>query len=196
MSPFNCLKRLTFLHYPLNMHPLSQFKYCPKCGSAHFLENNFKSKKCNGCGFIYYFNSCAATVAFIFNDKNELLVATRAHEPAKGTFDLPGGFVDMYETAEEGMIREIKEETGLEVSGISFLFSLPNIYRYSEFDVHTIDMFFLCRVPGTPEITANDDVAKLEFIPLREIDPGKFGLLSVKVGIEKILASELLENNK
>lgn len=113
------------------MHPLAQFKYCPKCGSDHFVENNFKSKRCDRCGFIYYFNSCSSTIAIIINSKNELLVATRAHEPSKGTLDLPGGFVDMEETGEEAVIREVKEETNLEVESVKYLFSIPNKYIYS-----------------------------------------------------------------
>ncbi len=80
---------------------------------------------------MYYANICAATAAFIMNDKNELLVVRRAKEPAKGTLDLPGGFCDMYETVEEGMRREIQEETGLEVDAIEYLFSSPNVYMYS-----------------------------------------------------------------
>lgn len=175
------------------MHPLSQFKYCPKCGSIRFLENNFKSKKCEDCGFIYYFNSCGATVALILNQDKELLVATRAHEPAIGTLDLPGGFVDMDETAEEAVAREVKEETGLIVTDTKFLFSLPNIYRYSGFDVHTIDLFFICHVSDIKNLKADDDVAKLEFIKLSEINPEHFGLNSVKEGIKKILSSKILD---
>lgn len=66
-------------------HPLAQFLYCPECGSPHFEVNNEKSKKCTDCGFVYYFNPSAATVALILNEKNELLVCRRAKEPAKGT---------------------------------------------------------------------------------------------------------------
>ena len=77
-------------------HPLAQFLYCPECGSSHFEVNNEKSKKCADCGFVYYFNPSAATVALILNEKNELLVCRRAKEPAKGTLDLPGGFIDMF----------------------------------------------------------------------------------------------------
>ncbi len=47
------------------MHPLDLFKYCPKCGSSHFEIRNEKAKKCADCGFTYYFNSSAATVAFV-----------------------------------------------------------------------------------------------------------------------------------
>ena len=89
-------------------HPLSQFRYCPKCGSEHFEIHNEKSKQCKDCGFVYYFNSSAATVALILNGRNELLVCRRAKEPAKGTLDLPGGFIDMAETGEEGVAREVK----------------------------------------------------------------------------------------
>ena len=75
------------------MHPLELFKYCPKCGSSHFVVNNEKSKRCADCGFVYYFNSSAATVAFILNERNELLVCRRGKEPKKGTLDLSGGFI-------------------------------------------------------------------------------------------------------
>ena len=52
------------------MHPLRLFEYCPRCGSHRFQENDASSKRCEDCGFVYYFNSSAATVAFILNDKN------------------------------------------------------------------------------------------------------------------------------
>lgn len=166
-------------------HPLSQFKHCPKCGSSHFIENNFKSKKCEDCGFVYYFNSSAATVAIIINENKEVLVGTRAFEPAKGTFDLPGGFVDMYETGEEAIAREVNEETGMDVLEIQYLFSIPNEYEYSGFLVHTLDLFYLCRVASL-NYEAQDDVAKLEFIKLSELDPTQFGLKSISEGIKKI----------
>ena len=53
------------------MHPLELFKFCPVCGSPHFEIHNEKSKKCADCGFVYYFNSSAATVAFILNGNHE-----------------------------------------------------------------------------------------------------------------------------
>lgn len=174
------------------MHPLAQFKFCPKCGSHKFEIHNEKSKKCDQCGFIYYFNSSAATVAVIVNQKNELLVATRAFEPAKGTYDLPGGFVDMHESLEDAVIREVKEETALEVKEAKYLFSIPNLYLYSGFEVETADAFFLCIVEDCGKIKAEDDVAKLEFIKIEDLNPEKFGLNSIKKGVEKILTERLL----
>ena len=169
------------------MHPLEQFKYCPKCGSSHFNIYNEKSKHCDDCGFTYYFNPSAATVAFILNNKMELLVYRRAKNPAKGTLDLPGGFIDMYETGEEGIAREVKEETGIEVNESLYLFSIPNLYEYSGFLVHTLDMFFLCKVENANKIKAHDDVAECFFMPLEKLKPEDFGLQSIRQGLEKFL---------
>ncbi|MDR3119421.1 MAG: NUDIX domain-containing protein [Mediterranea sp.] len=170
-------------------HPFSQFHYCPECGSGHFMINNEKSKKCDACGFVYYFNSCAATVALILNEKNELLVCRRAKEPAKGTLDLPGGFVDMHETAEEGVVREVREETGLIVTETLYRFSLPNVYVYSGFEVHTLDLFFLCKVERTDHIEAHDDVTDSFFIPLSGIRVEDFGLASIRKGLKRFMES-------
>ena len=77
-------------------HPLYQFQFCPVCGAKAFVEHNEKAKKCMVCGFVYYFNPSSAVACFIKNAKGELLLVRRGKEPAKGTLDLPGGFVDMF----------------------------------------------------------------------------------------------------
>ena len=175
-------------------HPLEKFKYCPVCGSAHFVVNNFKSKKCEDCGFIYYANPCSATAAFIVNDKEELLVVRRAKEPAKDTLDLPGGFCDMGETVEEGMIREIKEETGLEVTDIQYLFSSPNEYVYSGMGIHTLDMDYLARVHcDSVAVTAHDDAAEAMWIPINKVNPAEFGLTSIRNAVIRFLNKTLIK---
>lgn len=120
------------------------------------------------------------------NEKQELLIATRANDPAKGTLDLPGGFVDMYETGEEAVVREVKEETNLEVIDIHYLFSIVNIYNYSNFEVHTLDLVYKCEVKSTENMKAEDDVSKLEFKKISDLNPLEFGLDSVRKVITKI----------
>jgi ADP-ribose pyrophosphatase YjhB (NUDIX family) len=166
------------------MHPLSSFGFCPVCGSGRFFEHNFKSKRCDACGFVYYFNSSAAVAAFISNAENQLLVVRRAKDPAAGTLDLPGGFVDLYETAEEAVVREVQEETGLHLKDPAYLFSLPNIYPYSGFDVHTIDLFYQCRVADLNGLRPADDAAALYFLDKKEIQPELFGLNSIRKAID------------
>lgn len=165
-------------------HPLDIFRHCPVCGKEGFAINNVKSKRCEDCGFVLYFNAISATVAVIMNEKDEILVARRAKEPAKGTLDLPGGFADSMETAEEAVTREVLEESGLRVTETKYLFSLPNKYLYSGFEEHTLDMFFLCRVESGGCPIANDDVEELAWMSLDGIRPELFGLQSIRRGIE------------
>ena len=172
-------------------HPLEKFLFCPVCGSKAFNINNFKSKKCEACGFTYYANPCSATAAFIRNERGELLVAKRGKEPAKGTLDLPGGFVDMNETVEDGMRREIQEETGLTVNKVRYLFSIPNQYLYSDMLIHTIDMFYEVHVSNDVKPVADDDAADLQWLPLTQVNPKDFGLKSISQGVERYLAESL-----
>ncbi len=167
---------------------LSSFAHCPKCG-GQFVDNNTKSKRCAECGFVYYFNPSAAVAAIIKNEKGEILISTRRNDPAKGKNDLPGGFLDSYETAEECVCREVMEECHLTVKEVKYLFSHPNLYNYSNFEVHTLDLFFECTVNTLDNILADDDVEKLEFIAPQNIDTSKFGFASIRKGMEQYLAA-------
>ena len=168
-------------------HVLDKFKYCPVCGSPHFEVNNVKSKKCADCGFTYYLNPSSATVALILNEKDELLVVRRKNNPGKNMLDMPGGFVDMYETGEEGVAREVKEETGLGASETTYLFSYPNTYLYSGFVVHTLDMFYLIKVKSLSHIEAMDDAAAYYWIPIKELDIDQFAFDSIKKGLQRFV---------
>ena len=158
-------------------HPLEIFKYCPVCGSEHFEVHNFKSKKCCDCGFTYYANPCSATAAFIVNDNDEMLVVRRAKEPAKGTLDLPGGFVDMGETVEEGMVREIKEETNLDVSVGDFCEAIQNDYSHKR----TVQiMMYLENIEG--EVKISDEHTDWKWATLEEIKT-----LNISTSLKKLL---------
>lgn len=173
-------------------HPLKNFMFCPVCGSDHFVANSIKSKKCAKCGFEYFMNSATSTVAIIEDGQGKILVARRAKEPAKGTLDLPGGFCDCGESAERGVIREVMEETGLKVTDVKYLFSLPNTYPYSGMNIFTTDLFFLCHIdqPSTP--IAMDDAAELMWIDWKDLHPEDFGLNSISQGIRLLLARKRL----
>lgn len=170
-------------------NPLYKFHFCPICGSSDFAEHSWNSRKCKSCGFSYYTNPRGATVAIIINEKEEMLVGIRVNEPAKGTLDLVGGFMDLYETGEEAMCREIEEESGLKVtpSQLRYLFSQPNRYPYSGIVCHTIDLFFECTVDSSTAIKAMDDISGLRWIPIKDINIEDFGLFSVREGLKRYL---------
>lgn len=168
-------------------HPLHQFIYCPKCGANTFIERNEKAKQCTTCGFVYYFNPSSAVACFIRNTAGEILLVRRAKEPAKGTLDLPGGFVDMFESAEDAAHREVKEETGLDITECRYLFSIPNLYMYCGFEVHTVDMFFECYAEDFKEVHAEDDAAEIVIKNLSSLNPDDFGLHSIRIGVTQYI---------
>ncbi len=168
-------------------HPLDLFAFCPRCGSRQFEVNDSKSKHCQQCGFTYFMNPSAANVAVIRNRQGDLLVVRRAKEPARGTLDLPGGFCDIGETAEQGVAREVREETGLEVERVRFLFSLPNNYLYSGLMIPTMDLFFECQVADGQTPHAMDDAGEVMWIPFAELRPEDFGLKSISKGVERLI---------
>lgn len=132
-------------------------------------------------------NPSAANVAIIKNSEGEILVTLRKQEPAKGTLDLPGGFTEIGETSEEGVKREVMEETGLNVTAVHNLFSLPNVYRYSGIELPTLDMFYECDIEDETVLAANDDAAECMWIKPEDIHTEQFGLRSVRWGLVKFL---------
>lgn len=166
-------------------HPLKAFEFCPRCGSKQFNINGERSRHCSDCNLTYYANASASTAAIITNSKGEVLLTTRAFNPAKGMLDLPGGFVDMNETAEEAIIRELKEELNINIQNPKYLFSLPNEYEFSGITVHTLDIFFKIEIDDNTIIKTDDDVASAQFYDLNNVNIENIGLQSIKTAIEK-----------
>lgn len=167
-------------------HWLERFLFCPVCGSRSFAVDSEKSRRCGACGFELFMNASASTVAVITNHSGQILVVRRAKEPARGTLDLPGGFVDALETAEQGVCREVREETGLHVVKADYLFSIPNVYEYSGLRIPTEDLFFRCTVSDTAMLRPADDAAECLWLSPSELRPEDFGLTSIRQGIERL----------
>ena len=174
------------------MSSREHFDYCPRCGAESLVAHGLKAQHCQRCGFTYYHNPSAAVALLVRDLRGRLLVATRGKEPAKGTLDLPGGFVDKGETGEEAAQRELCEESGLRLptEQFAYAFSLPNSYLYSDFLVPTLDLFYTVQLPSEmPAVRAMDDVAQLSWLAPAEIDPSRFGLISIRQGIARYLSS-------
>ena len=101
-----------------------------------------------------------------------------------GTWDLPGGFIDFEETAEQALRRELHEELNLTVDRSRYLFSIPNRYVFAGVLYRTIDLFFLCRAERLDTIVLKDgEIAACRFQRIEAIDVNDLGLESIQQGI-------------
>ncbi len=91
-------------------------KYCSGCASALELRENNGAMRpvCPACGRVVYYDPKVAAVTIVSRDGKVLLVR-RANQPGFGLWSVPGGYVDRGEVVEEAAVREVQEETGLEV---------------------------------------------------------------------------------
>ncbi len=156
------------------------FRYCPKCGSGDLVRPMVEKLACRACGFEFYFNPATAVIALIVDGQGRLLVTIRAKDPAQGTLGLPGGFVDLGESAEQALAREIKEEVGLDLIGATYLGSEPNTYPYKGVVYKTTDLAFVCRVQDPFKAKADEDVASIHWCPIAEVDPQQFCFESMR----------------
>ncbi len=173
---------------------LASYHFCPHCGSADFAISGIRSMRCRACGYEHFVNASGAVAAWITNRAGEVLVCRRRFMPAAGTLDLPGGFIEPGETAEEAVCREVMEETHLLVQAPRYAFSLPNSYAFSGSVIPTIDLFFRCRCSDSRPLIADDDVEGCLWMPKAHINPAAFGLHSVSRGVAMLLRQEDEEN--
>lgn len=166
------------------------FRYCPKCGAAALRMVGAKLLQCGACGFELYLNAAAAVAGLIVDGRGRLLITVRGKEPGKGRWDLPGGFVDPGESAEEALRREVREEVGLEVTATRYVGSQPNAYEYKGVRYATMDMAFACQVRDlSPAAPQEDDIEAVLFKTPGEIDPGCFAFGSLASLVQQYLRS-------
>ncbi|WP_423126994.1 NUDIX hydrolase [Gaoshiqia sp. Z1-71] len=170
-----------------DIHPLNVLNYCPVCGSVEFHPAGDRAKKCEKCSFIWYFNSSAAVAALIFDDEGKLLLTRRAIQPHLGMLDLPGGFIEPMETAEQAICRELREELGVEVSEPEYFGSFPNEYPFSGMVVFTLDLVFRVKVQSLDRLVPMDDISGYEFHFPDQVDLDELPSVSMKQIVRKLV---------
>jgi len=102
--------------------------------------------------------------ALIFENGNILLIE-RAKEPLKGYWSLPGGILETGERLEEGIRREVLEETGLEVDPFSFFEIFERIMpdANGRVEYHYVLVDYLCRPTGG-RLEAGSDVSRVAWV--------------------------------
>jgi mutator protein MutT len=158
----------------------SVFQFCPKCGQKSLSSPEAKLIECRHCDFHFYRNPAVATAGIIADASGKILLIRRAKDPAKGKLGMPGGFVDIGETAEDGLRREVKEEICLEIRNIQFLMSYPNDYLYRGIMYPTVDFFFTARVESFDPAKALSEVEGLLIRHPKEVAPEELAFESMR----------------
>lgn len=93
------------------------YKYCPTCAKRlkRKLIDEQQLLSCGECGFVYW-NPPFPVTSVVLEINEKILLLRRAAEPLKGYWCLPGGYIRYTEKPEAAAIREVKEETGLDIS--------------------------------------------------------------------------------
>lgn len=139
---------------------LHGWRMCPRCGSA--LGNDGVRAECTGCDSVFYANSAPCVSALVEDGTGRLLLARRAVEPYLGLWDAPGGFLEEGEHPEDGLRRELLEETGLVGEPDRFLGTWMDRYGDAPDAVATLNLYWTVHVADGEPVPA-DDVAELRW---------------------------------
>ena len=148
------------------------YRYCPRCGgdlAVRRLDHRDR-QVCSRCEYVFYQNPAPA-VGVIVIENGKVLLVQRKFEPRKGGWTLPAGFVEYDEHVEHCAVRELKEETGLDVE-LTGMFN-----AYSAMDDPRVRVVLLLytgrRVGG--ELAAGDDASDAGFFTIDDLpDPIAF----------------------
>ena len=96
-------------------------------------------------------------VGAVVVEQGRVLLVRRGREPLKGEWSLPGGMLELGEGLTAGVVREVREETGLDVEPVELVELLDRIYREGErVRYHYVIADYLCRVTGGTLKAASD----------------------------------------
>jgi len=167
------------MHSFSKTHPSNLFNYCPKCGAKDLSFNGVKVLTCHTCGLDYYINPAPAVAVVLEYPDGSIVLTRRKHEPQQGTFDLPGGFVEINESIEDTVRREIFEELKVTVTTMKYIGSFPNEYVYKGVSYYTCDIAFVCPIPEGTTLHPSDDVSEALTIKHNDIDHQQISFPSI-----------------
>jgi 8-oxo-dGTP diphosphatase len=144
------------------------YQYCPRCRDEleQVILDGLPRLRCRDakCGFVYYQNPVPAAGAIVIKDDRILLVK-RAHPPRIGWWCIPAGFMEWKEHPEQTAVRELQEETGLDVR----LESLFEVYSGDDDPrVNALLVLYLAKEIGG-ELSAADDAMDVRYFGYDEL---------------------------
>ncbi|NOX60646.1 MAG: NUDIX domain-containing protein [Chloroflexi bacterium] len=118
---------------------------------------------CPRCEFIYWNNPLPVAGAAVIDERGHILLARRAVAPLRGWWNLPAGFMEWGESAEEAACREVREETGIEVLITGYL-TAAGVAREEQPWASITYVFYYARPIGG-RLRAGDDADDAAFFP-------------------------------
>jgi len=160
------------LHYLISGKAFQKFndhngyQWCPRCRAQLVIDEIEETVRphCPSCGFIYYQNPAPAAGAVIVEDARLLLVK-RSVQPGMGDWCIPAGFTEWSEHPQQTAVRELKEETGLDIA-IDSIFDI--FFGMDDPRTHAVLVLYHAHTVGGA-LTAGDDAADARFFAFDEI---------------------------
>ena len=118
------------------------------------------------------------------NEKTQVLLIKRGSEPCKDMWALPGGFMNIDESAEEAAIRELKEETGIDVKEVTQVGAYSKVERDPRERVITIAFYTV--IDNPVKAVGQDDAKQAEWFTLDNLPTLAFDhseILSAAIGM-------------
>jgi 8-oxo-dGTP diphosphatase len=107
-------------------------------------------------------------VGAVIADRGRVLLVRRGTEPMRGRWSIPGGLIEVGESLTDGLIREVREETGLIVEPVVLIELLDRIHRDSgRVRYHYVIADYLCSVTGG-ELRAASDADEVRWVERAE----------------------------
>ncbi len=153
----------SFVYNPYGF-PRDTLIFCSLCRTklSTVRVDGLRRKVCRGCGYIYYQNPVPVAGCLVIDSRHRIVLVKRGVEPAKGTWSLPCGFIELGETPADAACRELYEETGLrgKIMSVHGVYYEPS-YRYKSLLVAVFRM-----KPMTRTLKAGDDAEDVAYFPL------------------------------
>lgn len=161
------------------------YRFCPACGgplASRLLKAGEPPRLvCGACAFVFYLDPKLATGA-VFSWDGGILLVRRAIQPSYGKWVFPGGYVDRGEMLEAATIREVKEESGLDVR----LTRILGTYSYAGNPV--ILVVFAGEIVGGT-LAMDDESLEIRAFPPDQIPWDDLAFPSTRQALQDYLAS-------
>jgi len=165
-----------------------QFRFCPIC-TTHLEVREFDGtprNHCSNCGFIRFRNPSPSAGAIAIMDE-KIVMIKRGRPPSKGKWAFPSGFLELGETPEEGVLRELEEESGVTGEIVDLI---GVYYEQSEVWGDLLVIMYLVKVIGGT-IMAGDDADDARLFTSEEVPRFKFTSFRESWNKAKIMLEEL-----